>query len=60
MMPFILCFWNKELEGNNNILDVHYEELVKNTEMYQKKIYRQQGDDKNQQSFFKSILNKRC
>ena len=53
----INCFWNKELEGNNNILDVHYEELVNNTEAYQKKIYKFLGleseyNEERRRSFF--------
>ena len=50
-------FWNKELEGNNNILDIYYEELVENTEIYQRKIYNFLGleseyNEERRRSFF--------
>ena len=35
----INTFWNEEMKGNKNVLDIHYEKLVDDPDLYQKKIY---------------------
>ena len=35
----INTFWNKEMIGSKNVLDIHYEKLVDDPDLYQKKIY---------------------
>ena len=35
----INTFWNEEMKGSKNILDIHYEKLVDDPDLYQKKIY---------------------
>ena len=35
----INTFWNEEMIGSKNVLDVHYEKLVDDPDLYQKKIY---------------------
>mgnify|MGYP005726959707 FL=1 len=35
----INTFWNEEMIGSKNVLDIHYEKLVHDPDLYQKKIY---------------------
>ena len=35
----INLYWNKNINKMENVLDIHYEQLVENPELYQKKIY---------------------
>ena len=36
----INIFWNNQIKDKSNLLDIKYEELVKDTPLYQKKIYQ--------------------
>ena len=53
----INIFWNSSIENNQNVMDVKYEDLVKNTDKNQKEIYSFLGikskyDDKLRNEFF--------
>ena len=53
----INIFWNDQIKSNENILDIKYEELVKNTDHHQKEIYRFLGiesdfNEEKRKSFF--------
>ena len=53
----INIFWNDQIKSNENILDIKYEELVKNTDHHQKEIYRFLGiesdfDEEKRKAFF--------
>ena len=53
----INIFWNNQIKDKLNILDIKYEELVKDTPLYQKKIYqfldiKSEFDEEKRKEFF--------
>ncbi len=53
----INIFWNNQLKTSDHILDIRYEDLVNNTDFYQKKIYHYLGiesdfDEEKRKTFF--------
>ena len=53
----INIYWNDQIKTNESVLDIKYEELVKNTDHYQKEIYKFLGiesgfNEEKRKSFF--------
>ena len=60
----INIFWNSQIKSNGNILDIKYEDLVKDTDHHQKKIYEFLGidsdfDEEKRKAFFSPTASMR-
>ena len=61
----INVYWNKNIPKMENVLDIHYEQLVENPEFYQKKIYKflnlnfDDFQEENRRKFFSQTASMR-